>query len=338
MAQATARFPIPPVDDIPLYDLDYRKYISPVLNVVQDIGLFEYLAKQPASIQEVATHYQVLSRAAEAVVAVAAASGYLEVTDTGAFRLTTLGETYLLSSSPFYRKISSCSEKDYEIFKDAFYKKDGEDSDRRLAVDLGSKNQEAIKGFIALMHSITLPAAGTLAKQEIFKHIHSLLDVAGGSGSLISAIADNNSQLRCTLLDLDPVCAIARDNIASFGLESRITTVSADMFQDPWPTGYDALLFGNIFHDWETESCVELAKKAYRFLEPGGYILLHEMPLNETKDGPLSVACSSALMLTVERGKQYTLSELEWILSQAGFRDFSSTPSYGYYHLISARK
>ena len=85
-------------------------------------------------------------------------------------------------------------------------------------------------------------------------------------------------------------------------------------------------------------SCIKLAKRAYEALEPGGYIFLHERPLNESKDGPLAVAYGSIVMLLQEKGKQYTLSEFEAILTEAGFQEFQSEPNYGYYHLVSARK
>jgi hypothetical protein len=338
MTQEPTRFPIPPVDDRPLYELGQGGTITSVLFLSQQIALFEYLAEQPATLGQIAEHYQVVPRAAEAVVAVAAASGYLQRSDSDEFGLTELCQTYLLPSSPFYREIQVHSEKNYERLKGAFYRGDDEDFDNWLAVDLGNKDEDRVREFISGMHRLTLPAAGGLAQQDIFKGIDQLLDVGGGSGSLVAGIADHNPHIRCTLLDLDIVCAIARENIASFGLADRVTTFSADMFDDPWPSGHDALLFGNIFHDWDVESCVRLAQRAYDALEPGGHILVHEMPLDETRDGPLCVACWSVTMLMFERGKQYTLSQLEWILSQVGFSDFRSTPSYGYYHLASAKK
>ena len=88
-------------------------------------------------------------------------------------------------------------------------------------------------------------------------------------------------------MDLEPVCVVARENVVTYGLEDRITTAAADMFQDSWPTGHDAVLFGNIFHDWDVDTCKLLAHQAFDVLEPGGSIFLHEMPLNKTKDGPL---------------------------------------------------
>ena len=138
--------------------------------------------------------------------------------------------------------------------------------------------------------------------------------------------------------DVDAVCAIAGAKTAAYGLDHRVTTQGADMFDDPWPAGHDAVLFGNIFHDWDRDSCARLAGLAFSALEPGGHILLHEMPLSEGKDGPLTVACLSVAMLMHEKGKQYTTSELAELLAGAGFVDVARCPSHAYYHLISARK
>ena len=46
----------------------------------------------------------------------------------------------------------------------------------------------------------------------------------------------------------------------------------------------DGLLFGNIFHDWDFESCCLLARKSFQALKPGGSICLHEMLLKHRAD------------------------------------------------------
>lgn len=98
------------------------------------------------------------------------------------------------------------------------------------------------------------------------------------------------------------------------------------------------MLFGNIFHDWDLDSCRKLARRAFDALEPGGQVLLHEVPLNENKDGSLFAACYSVAMLIHEKGKQYTLPEFRAILGEAGFMDFQCVPTAAHYHLIRARK
>ena len=81
-----------------------------------------------------------------------------------------------------------------------------------------------------------------------------------------------------------------------------------------------------------------MAKKSFDALRPGGWVCLHEMLLNESKDGPLVTACMSIAMILHERGKQYTSTELSSILTAVGFSDFKVTSVFGYYSLVTARK
>ncbi len=140
------------------------------------------------------------------------------------------------------------------------------------------------------------------------------------------------------MMDLEPVCSIAERHIRDHGLSDQVTVTARDIFTSPWPSGFDGLLFGNIFHDWDLESCRFLARQAFDALEPGGTICLHEMLLNEKKDGPLTVALYSVAMLLHEKGKQFTPRELETLLTDAGFLNFQVTRSFGYYSLVTATK
>jgi len=139
-------------------------------------------------------------------------------------------------------------------------------------------------------------------------------------------------------MDLGPIAEIAASNVEDYGLSDRVSTVTGDMFNDEWPSDHDAILFGNIFHDWDLESCKRLAQSAYDTLPTGGQILLHEILLDEDKSGPLMAACFSVTMLVYEKGKQYTFGELSDMLTAAGFSDCREIPSFGYYSVVAATK
>jgi acetylserotonin N-methyltransferase len=165
-----------------------------------------------------------------------------------------------------------------------------------------------------------------------------LLDVGGGSGCFSIAIAQELQSVRCTVLELPAVCDVARGYIADGGVADRVDTMSIDMFRDAWPRGYDGMLFSNIFHDWNAATNRFLARRAYDALERGGRIFLHEQLLAEDGSGPVTTAAFSMLMLFGTHGRQYTFSELEQILSSAGFVDIDSRATYGYYSVVSGRK
>jgi acetylserotonin N-methyltransferase len=331
----TARFPTPPVDDFAITELVQTRMATPMAALAQEVGLLELLDEAPKTIDEVAGLLQVTSRAAEAMVAVVAALKFLAPVGGGRFTPTALGRTYLMAASPFRRQMCPPADPALARLRQAFRQTE---PPVPLAVSMGTLPPDRVRAFIDQMHAVTLPAADSLSRLPIFTRLRSLLDVGAGSGSLASGIAARHPGIRCTLLDLPQVCAIAAEHVAAYGLEDRITIVPADMFRDAWPSGHDAVLFGNIFHDWDRATCVTLAAKASSVLGPGGVILLHEAPLDDEKDGPLTVACFSVSMLLHERGKQYTRRELKDVLTEAGFVDFDSTVSHGDHHLISARK
>ena len=333
-----AKFPIPPVDDRLIYDLTCSNVIAPVITVSQEIQLFSILDARPQTIEEVADNLNILPTVSETLIAVLAAFGLLARQRDGCFSLTELATTYMLPESPFFYT-GLCPEQDWNLkFLRIKVRSGNADPPAPLNVQMFQHPLSLVESYTRRMQMGTLPAAAQLANHPVFRLRSQLLDIGGGSGSLAIAIAACNPNIRCTIMDLDPVCSIATNNIEKYGLQNRVNFLAQDMFADTWPTGYDSILFGNIFHGWDLETCYLLAQCAFNSLKPGGKILLHEMPLNETKDGPLTVACVSVIMLMHERGKQYTLKELEQTLCKAGFVNFHSTPTHVYHHLIIATK
>ena len=134
------------------------------------------------------------------------------------------------------------------------------------------------------------------------------------------------------------MCQVAQKYIRDAGMEDRVDTLAVDMFREPWPRGYDALFFSNVFHDWDFETCAWLAQQTYDALPGGGRILLHEMLLDDDGDGPVTAASFSMLMLLGTQGQQFTLPELKGLLEHAGFTGIDARHTYGYYSLVTATK
>lgn len=330
-------FPVAEVDERLLFDLSCSRIIGPVITLAQELNLFKLIDAAPQTIEDTAKNLKIAPNIAEAFIAVLAAFGLLERQNDGRFALTKLAKTYMIPDSPFFYT-GFCPP--HEWYLDLLRMKliGGDRPPMPVAVAMNQHKIDVVQSFIDRMHVMILPTAADLAKQSVFGQISHLLDVGGGSGALAIAIAAFNPQIQCTVMDLDPVCAIAGKNIAKYGLQPQIATVARDMFEDAWPEGPDGVLFGNVFHDWDLEHCYLLAQRAFDALKSGGRVLLHEMPLNDTKDGPLTVACLSAILLMYEKGKQYTLKEMAEILCSVGFIEFQSIPTHTYYHLISAKK
>jgi acetylserotonin N-methyltransferase len=176
-----------------------------------------------------------------------------------------------------------------------------------------------------------------VARNGDFADVHRLLDVAGGSGCFCIALATRYPKMHFAVMELPAVCKLVEQYVADYGLQGQIETVAANMFTDPRPSGYDGVFFSNIFHDWDRASCLHLAKRSFEMLPPGGRIFLHEILLNDTKDGPLAAAAFSMSMFQL-KGKQYTARELDELLQEAGFTGVTVNPTYAYFSLVSASK
>jgi hypothetical protein len=134
------------------------------------------------------------------------------------------------------------------------------------------------------------------------------------------------------------MCEVALGYVRKAGVAHRIDALAVDMFREAWPSGYDAIFLSNIFHDWDFETCAALAAKAYAALSSGGRILLHEMLLDDTHDGPATAVAFSMYMLLGTKGQQFTAAELSKLLADTGFGSVEITPTHGYYAVVSGRK
>src|SRR5262245_23386304 len=91
----------PIVSDGAIWDVWLSAFHAPALAVADDLGMFTALARTPASGGELATTLNVEARAAETLLGLMAALGFLVQLD-GRFHLTDVARTYLLPESAYY--------------------------------------------------------------------------------------------------------------------------------------------------------------------------------------------------------------------------------------------
>lgn len=176
--------------------------------------------------------------------------------------------------------------------------------------------------FQRAMQSISVQANHLLADYLDFSSVRYLIDVGGGNGTNIMALARKNPALKAAVFDSATVCEIARQHIAQAGLADRLGAVAGDCFQDPFPAGADAILFCHFFTIWSPERNQALLAKAYQALAPGGVVLIFNMMQNDDRSGPLTAAMGSPYFLTLATGEGmlYTWSEYEQWIRAAGFQ------------------
>jgi acetylserotonin N-methyltransferase len=351
----TIQYERPATDDRVMWDILLSKYHLPALAVADELKLFASLKDGPRPWQEVASALGLSPRAVRAVFDLLAALQLVSAAD-GMYALTEASRAYLLPDSPFYwgpvlRSLGVVSTQHHALVRAltktaaplaAAATEGAQAWERRMSGAVNAWERREVTPEMAatlcrVMHRQSLPAAVALAERGGFDAVKSLLDVGGGSGCYSIAIAQRFFDVRCTIVEFPAVCAAAEGYIAEAGVGDRVCTTAADIFNDPWPPGHDAVLLSNVFHDWPEEANAILARAAFAALPSGGRIFVHEM-LSEEGVGPSAIEAFSVVMLLLTRGRQYRFRELDDILRGAGFEAVEVRPTFGYFSVVSGRK
>jgi demethylspheroidene O-methyltransferase len=148
--------------------------------------------------------------------------------------------------------------------------------------------------------------------------VRHLMDVGGGEGAFLQAVAHRHSHLRLTLYDLPPVSERAEARIARAGLAGRIACRAGD-FHSGLPTGADAISLVRIVHDHDDGPALALLSAAHAALPPGGSLLLAEPMAGTPGAEPVGDAYFGFYLLAMGSGRPRRAEELQTMLRTAGF-------------------
>jgi acetylserotonin N-methyltransferase len=341
------------VDDRRMWELWLSCMHQPSIVAAATAGIFDALAESPATIPDLAARLGYDERATGILLRLLAALGLLSVRDER-FALAADAQVYLVTSSPSYW-MPMLSVSVSEWHRDrllAKLKQHGSDraagpegtplrsGEGRAADDWAAGNvaRERAREIAGRMHAHSVAAASGFASHVDLSRVSRMLDVGGGSGCFMVAAAQAHAHLRCTVMELPAMCDVARDYIQAGEVADRVDTCAVDMFRQPWPRGYDAIFFSNVWHDWNARTCRWLADQAFAALPAGGRVLLHEMLLDDDGAGPVAAASFSMLMLLATQGQQFTFAELKSILESAGFGGVVATETHSYYSVVTGYK
>jgi len=183
----------------------------------------------------------------------------------------------------------------------------------------GAVAAEHVADYSALMAASQPMVAEEVLGAYDFRRHKALLDVGGGEGAFLSAVAARAPKLRLMLFDLPPVAARAQARFASHGLASRATTFGGDFSADALPRGADLISFVRVLHDHDDDVVNGLLRAARAALPPGGRLLIAE-PMAGTKGAePMGEAYFGFYLLAMGRGRPRRAEELQTMLAEAGF-------------------
>ncbi len=182
--------------------------------------------------------------------------------------------------------------------------------------DLGG---ERVAQYSALMaESQQFIAGDVLEAYDLGRH-RTLMDVGGGEGAFLSAVAQAHPELDLMLFDLPAVAERARARLTANGFDDRATVVGGDLFSDPLPNGADVVSLVRIIHDHDDGPAVEILRAVHQALPKSGTLLLAE-PMARTRGAlPMGDAYFGLYLLAMGHGRPRSPEELSAMLGAAGF-------------------
>lgn len=333
------------VDDSQLRNILLSQLHLPTIAAAVQLSLFDLIMQGTDDIDQLVQKISINRAGLDALVTLLTALGFLEKMEDK-IRLTPISQCYLTTNTSAYwggvlasrvqhNEMYHRLQQALQTLDNAKFDIHGKDITHMWQqADL---DPEAAKIFTEHMHSTIYCAAHKAVNSGIFEGTQHLLDVGGGSGVFTDTFISRYPDSKASIFELPAVIPLINNYISPVNLE-KIRLISGNFFEDAFPTDCDGILLSNILHDWRVTKVRALLAKAYVVLPEGGKIFIHEMLLNDAKDGPMAAASFNMWMYMHHGSQQFTQEELYQLLAEQGFKSMETTVTHPYYSLITAEK
>ena len=330
---------------VKLLDLVQSHRITDIIYVAAKLGLAELLHEHPLSLDELAGRTSAHKETLERLMTALATIGLCTRRSDGRYELTDVGSA-LDGDSPF--SVKGWAMMETELVKSRWArlhdfvmtgKTTAQLQGAGNSFDLMARSPQAVATFNAAMADLTRLVTPGIIQAYDFGGISHLLDVGGGAGELIGAVAKAYPRIRGTVFDLERCADAANSHLKKAGVSDRTAFVAGDFFKDV-PAIADAIIMKSIIHDWDDERSRIILANCRKALSVGAVLLLVERIMPQapsTHDDDRSHALSDLNMLCGPGGRERTREQYERLLSDSGFRLVDVYPAAGRFSVIEAR-
>ncbi len=307
-------------------ELMTMRHVDACVGVAQALGIFTALGGGPIAADTIAQRASLDPEMVARLLLVLAAIDIVRRVDATRFALTADGAAYFDHQSPFsaasffaiddvspsMHSLLDPADSGWSVTRDA--DKSIEDGWRDGDIDA-----QTARKFAETMHAYALAPALSIVRGGVFAKSRAVLDLGGGSGTLCAAIKAHQPETDVALFDMPVVCDVARDHLARFGCDGRVTRHPGHFFRTPWPAGADTHVFSHILHNWPIADVGRLLELSRQSLAPGGRIVVIEAFIDPDFSGPLRVLKLHLSMWAYFKAQQFTEQQLSDLLIAAGF-------------------
>jgi hypothetical protein len=188
--------------------------------------------------------------------------------------------------------------------------------------------------FDEAMRSMTIGVNASILDAYDFGRFATIVDVAGGNGTLLAAVLAAHPASRGILFDQAHVVSGAEPILEAAGVLDRCEIVAGSFFESV-PAGADAYVLKWIIHDWEDEESVAILRTCRAAMSPDAVVLVIERDLGEPNENPVA-KLADLNMFVMPGGRERTLDEYAALFGAADLRLLAAHPATSGYLVIEA--
>jgi O-methyltransferase/methyltransferase family protein len=299
--------------------------VTQAIHVAATLGIADLLADGRRTADELAaetgSHAPTLARLLRAL----ASLGVLSEGDDGRFATTPVGDCLRTGvpgsladfaafvGRPYHWEAWSALVQSVRTGENAFRLVHGRD-----VWSYRAERPEESALFDRLMATLSAAATEAVLAAYDFGRFGRLVDVGGGTGTLLAAVLAAHPALEGVLFDQPHVVARAPAVLAEAGVADRCRIESGSFF-DGVPAGADAYVLRSIVHDWGDAEAVAILRACRAAMADGGVVLLIERELGGPNEKP-EAKLSDLNMLVGPGGRERSRDEYAALFGAAGLR------------------
>ena len=312
-----------------LFDLCAGFVYTQVLTACVRLDLFAILSAGPLPVDALARRLDLPAENARRLLAAAESLGLLKVLSGDRYGLADLGAA--LVGNPGVAAMIEHHALLYADLADPVSLLRGDGPPTRLAGYWPYASGTAGDATTVAPYGGLMGASQALIAEDVLdacdlSKVGHLIDVGGGEGAFLEAVARRHAGPQLTLFDLPAVAERAASRLARVGLDGRIACRGGD-FHTGLPEGADAISLVRIVHDHDDEPALGLLKAAHAALRPGGMLIVAEPMAGTPGAEPVGDAYFGFYLLAMGSGRPRRADELHAMLRSSGFARTRELPT-----------
>lgn len=311
---------LPPQTSQALFTLLTRSLLARAVCVAAELGIADHLANGVQDAEQLAAATGADPGALSRLLRALAGLGIVRTTTTG-FDITELGSA-LRSINGSAREAALFFGTDMmwaawgalgDAVRDgrpAFHHAHGQEVFAYLA-----EHPDDLHAFQGWMSAQSRLQSAAILEAYDFSGLSKLVDVGGGTGTLLAAILAAHPGATGILFDRAEV--VARPDPTLMSLSGRFVTADGDFFAAVPPDG-DCYLLKLVIHDWDDDRSVKILSNIRRAMRPHGRVLLLETVIPEDDSYHHSKFLDINMLVFADGGRERTEAEYRSLCREAG--------------------